>query len=108
MEGKISFTPLKTTVQKDILLKNSCLLFGYNKLNTVDLDEKKACDDLQHCSTLISSVQNSFLPPVGTCSHLIIYTVNNRSPIVPTKEQAKLSVYNLFPSDGLIIFTIHH
>ena len=53
------------------------------------------CDDLQRCSTLISSVQNSLLQPVATRSHLIIYTVDNRSPIVRTKEQVKLSLYNL-------------
>ena len=78
-------------------MKNICLLFGYNKLNsnTADIDEKKACDDLQRCSTLISSVQNSFLKPVATRSLLIIYTVDNCSPIVRTKEQAKLSLYNL-------------
>jgi len=76
-------------------LENICLLFGYNKLHTADLDEKKTCDDLQRCSTLISSLQNSFLQPVATRSHLIIYTVDNRSPIVRTKEQAKLSLYNL-------------
>ena len=78
-------------------MNNICLLFGLinNKLNTADLDQKKACDDLQRCSILISSVQNSFLPPVATRSHLIIYTVDIRSPIVRTKEQAKLSLYNL-------------
>ena len=44
-EGKISFTPLKTTVGLS-LLKNICLLFNIIKLNNKlnIADQKRACD----------------------------------------------------------------
>ena len=73
-EGKISFTPLKTTVGLS-LLKNICLLFNIIKLNNKlnIADQKRACDAWStalhtYCRIWISSVQNYFLPPVATSS----------------------------------------